>query len=318
LALAAVALAGGLIALGVDRGGPHRPASAAHGPRAGGVARFPQPQLRDLRLIPSLRGGWVGWTIAFGGGEGGASLPTPRTPIFGGFFGYSSQAGWDAVAVTTPAVASVAFDHVRVRTSDIGLPYGFRVARLHTPATPNQPARALQGAYGPPPAPPTTPTLAALDAHGHAIAQRIPHGGLRTAYWQSPGHAPHGPCRINATPLRGLSPRWGHVAKRLRSFNDVIGRTFESCADTEFYLHNWPLDTAILLDAVHPGRPPASIPNMTRVAGTRETFAVLGAFPSQDMTATRLPNAWLVVQGGAGPAQRLTVLRHLRAYLSLN
>jgi hypothetical protein len=318
LGLAAMALAGGLIALGVGGGGPHRRAVAPHGPRPVATARVPVPRLSDMRLVPALQGGAVGWGIAFGGGSGGGVLPTPHTPIIGEFPGYTPQAGWDSVVVTTPAVAVVVIEHVKVRTHDIGLPYGFRVARLHAPATPNQPA-APNRPSGPPPALPTPPTLTALDAHGHTIAQHIPRGHpVPTAYWRPPGPTPPGPCRITATPLPGLSPQWGHVATRLRSFNDIIGRTFESCADTEYYLNKWPLDTAILLDAAHPGKPPAPIPNMAPVAGAPHTFTAPGAYQGDDMTATRLPNAWLVVAGGSGPAQRLSVLRHLHATLALN
>jgi hypothetical protein len=308
LALAAVAVAGVVIALGADHGGSHRATEQLRSPHAGVTPRLQQPHLHEVRLLPALEQGWVGWCVAVDSGEGCASVPTRRTPIFGGSSSYSPHAGWDAVAVTTSRVAAITFNNIQVRTHYTGLPYGFRVARLQMPS---------HGVAGPPPMP---PALTALDASGHRIAQQMPlDSGLPTTFWQRRGHAPPGPCRITAR-MRGLSPQWGHVATHLRSFNDIVGRAFESCADTEFYLHNWPLKVAILLDAGHPGRPPAPIPNMTPVAGTPDTFAAPGLVwhRSDDMTAKRLSNAWLVVAGGSGPAQRLKVLRHLQAQLSLH
>jgi hypothetical protein len=319
VALAAVAVAGGLIALGASRGGSHRSAAQLQAPRAGAPVRLREPRRGDVRLTPALPGGSVGWCVAYDRGETCAALPTPRNPIFDGEAGYTPQAGWDTVELTTPGVAAVAFDHVNVRTRDISLPYGLRVAYLHTSATPKQAADITSIARRGMVLPPMTHSLTPLDARGHRMTQHLPRGGdLPATFWRRPAHAPPGPCRITATPMRGLSPQWGNVARRLRSFNDVVGRAFQSCADTEFYLHNWPLDTAILLDAGQPGRPPAPLPNMTPVAGAPGVFSAPGGFPEQDMTARRLPNAWLVVQGGSGPVQRLTVLRHLHANLSLH
>jgi hypothetical protein len=94
----------------------------------------------------------------------------------------------------------------------------------------------------------------------------------------------------------------------------IIGRAFLSCVDTEYYLHGWPLDAAILLDAAHPGSSPAAIAGLKAVPGAPGFFNGPGDFHG-DLTATRHGNAWLVVAGGSGPAQRILVLRHLTAPL---
>jgi len=91
-----------------------------------------------------------------------------------------------------------------------------------------------------------------------------------------------------------------------------VGRAFFSCIDTEYYLHNWPLDAAILLDASHPGTAPVSIPGLTAVTREPGYFNGPGDFKGE-LTAVRRGDGWLVVAGGKGLEQRLEVLRHLTA-----
>jgi hypothetical protein len=96
----------------------------------------------------------------------------------------------------------------------------------------------------------------------------------------------------------------------------IAGRAFFSCIDTEYFLHHWPLDAAILLDAQHPGRAPAGIPEMTAVGGAPGYFNVPSRWNGA-ITARRVGAAWMVVAGGSGTAQRVDVLRHLTASVSL-
>jgi hypothetical protein len=91
-----------------------------------------------------------------------------------------------------------------------------------------------------------------------------------------------------------------------------VGHAFFSCIDTEYNLNHWPLDAAILLDAAHPGAPPAPIPGLIPVPGARGLMNGPGDFKGE-LTATRRGNAWIVVAGGSGLAQRITVLHHLTA-----
>jgi hypothetical protein len=112
-------------------------------------------------------------------------------------------------------------------------------------------------------------------------------------------------------------PQWSHLASAIRPFpGKLVGRAFFSCIDTEYYLQHWPLDAAILLDAAHPGVPPAAIPGLTAVAGQRGYFNGPGDFKGE-LTATRFANAWLVVAGGSSLAQRIDVLRHLTPTVKL-
>ena len=94
---------------------------------------------------------------------------------------------------------------------------------------------------------------------------------------------------------------------------------FLSCVDAEYYLDGWPLQAAVLLDGRRPGRVLGPIPGGRRVPGQPGIVDVAtGRFPSSlftrnyGITAKQVGNAWLVVQGGSGLAQRVQALHALR------
>jgi len=185
------------------------------------------------------------------------------------------------------------------------LPYGLQLAQIKLVAL-----RHPTVAHG---------ALLALAGHNNALGDMPSPSGVRSSarWWQRPASPPAGPCQLRAVGPSGLVPQWGHVATTVRPFpGHVIGRAFFSCVDTEYYLQGWPLDAAILLDAAHPGSPPAAIPGLSAVRGARGLLDGSGAFAG-DITARRAGNAWLVVAGGDGLAQRLEVLRHLIPTISL-
>jgi hypothetical protein len=167
--------------------------------------------------------------------------------------------------------------------------------------------------------------LVALAGDGREIAYTPPHPGksdLVTRAWQiprpgerHPGGARHplpGACEVAAHGLPGLQAQWGHVLATIRPVTNAEGQLFLSCVDTEYFLHGWPLDAAILLDARRPGQTLGAIPGAIPLAG-HPGFVnlVLGSGPGS-LTARRIGNAWLVVAGGASVTQRLEVLGALR------
>ena len=165
-------------------------------------------------------------------------------------------------------------------------------------------------------------SLLAIDAQGRAIGASQPiwgTGGVQAnaGWWQAPQLPPAGPCQIHVRGLPGLTPEWGHVAATIPPYpGTIVGRAFASCIDTEYYVHNWPLETAVLLDAGHPGARPAAIPDLHAILGEPGLFAAPGDWYGQ-ITATRRGNAWLVVAGGSGQGQRIQVLRHLGVTIAL-
>ncbi len=167
--------------------------------------------------------------------------------------------------------------------------------------------------------------LVALDSGGRAIPYTPPHpnplANVRT--WQRPRpgaadpshaatHPLPGPCEISWHGLSALEPQWGHVLERIAPVAEAEGELFLSCVDTEFFLHGWPLQSAILLDAHRPGATLDALPGAVAVPDRPGVVEVpLGQFPG-DIAAKRVGNAWLVVEGGQSGAQRLRVLAALR------
>ena len=333
--LIAVAGIGG-IALAAGGGGSHtapRPAGAPGRLRAAAHALDIRPGRFNVRLVPVLTGGEAGWCTVIdepgGGGGGCASVPVTTMPLFAGISKSMPNLHYvSIVTLTTPQVATVVIDRRhRVPTVALpGLPYGLRAARLVLKVTfPHVRIRRsgrrtpIPGA--PPPvevAPPPSPAAVALDAQGHPVPQPLPtRGRVGGLAWQSPNPQPHGACSLRVAGVLAMTPEWGHVATAIKPFpGQIVGRTFQSCIDTEYYLQHWPLDVAVLLDAAHPGTLPVAIPGLEPVSGARGFFNGPGAFHG-DITATRRGATWLVVAGGSGAAQRIRVLRNVTAAVTL-
>jgi hypothetical protein len=155
-----------------------------------------------------------------------------------------------------------------------------------------------------------TTAILPLDRRGHVIptTQLPAWTDEPSRWWQKPTHPPTGPCQLAAHGLPGLTPEWGHVATAIVPVTGAEGELFLSCTDTEYDLERWPLDAAILLDARHPGRTLAQIPGATPVKGQPGTVNLQVGNPPGDITARRVGNAWIAVQGGRDERQRLQVL----------
>lgn len=127
-----------------------------------------------------------------------------------------------------------------------------------------------------------------------------------------PRHLLAGACELAQDGLPVLRAQWGNVVSRIPAIAGVQGEAFLSCIDTEYYLHGWPLEAALLLDACPPGLTLGTLPGARPVpAHPGEVNLALGRFPG-DISAKKLGHAWLVVQGGESRTQRLQVLAALR------
>jgi hypothetical protein len=296
----------------------------------------------DYRIVvePSLQAGTAGWMSSLfyslpgrpgTGSGGGGGYPTKHWPLFADSGGFSFYPRGQAPAgdvvdyvLTGPEVAAVRVDNLTIQTfSDPQLPMGDRAAVFFRRAA-APPAFAIPGTYRPRHAVRVVP----LDAAGHVIPTRLPlepsFGSSR--YWQAPSaitpniheppyHGPTGPlpgaCELAQHGLPGLVPEWGHVIGHITGAKGSEGEVFLPCIDTEYYLHGWPLEVAVLLDAAQPGRVLGPIPGAQPVLGHPGVVTVpADQFPGS-LTAKQVGQAWLVVQGGASPAQRLRVLSAL-------
>lgn len=296
----------------------------------------------DYRIVvePSLEAGQPGWISALmyslrgrpgEGSGGGGAYPTKAWPFFadsGGFTvytrGHAPQGDVVDYVLVGPEVAVVRVGKLTIQTfSDPRLPAGDRAAVFFRAAA-APPAFAIPGAYRPRHAVRVVP----LDAYGHVISTSLPpyRSFVLSRYWQAPSavtpniHEPryHGPthplsgaCELAQHGMPGLVPEFGHAIRRITRVSDSEGEVFLSCIDTEYYLHGWPLEVAVLLDAAQPGQVLGPIPGARPVVGHPGTINVAaGQFPGS-LTAKQISQAWLVVQGGASLAQRLRVLKAL-------
>jgi hypothetical protein len=282
-------------------------ALALHSSRAGRRGR--------ASLAPALTGGSYGWCVMIEGGGGTCpNLPTADGPLQGALVESEPGAHREVITFLLPEeVAEVLIHGRRFRPVNLPgeLPYRLRLARVTIPITGTSGTRAAADWLDP-------QSMRAINGRGVVLHPRTPPEAAPDGviWWESPSAAPAGPCRIHARGLPGLQPKWGHVAAQIHSYPArIVGRAFFSCIDTEYYLQNWPLDVAVLLDAQHPGSAPGAIPGMKPVIGEPGVFEAPGDWQG-DITALRHANAWLVVAGGSGATQRLEVLHHLTASIS--
>jgi hypothetical protein len=321
LSVAGVIALAGVGALAWALFGAGAPADPARAGRANAVAGAGRRVVAaggfGIRLSPALDGGQYGWCVGvqepgFSGIAGGgcAAVPTDSLPLSMVLTSGDGRTRKESIVVlTTPQVAFVRVGaHRRVVTVELpGLPYGLRAARIVLPFIPTRSARGRVSFLAP-----AQPSLTPLDGAGRPIASAPvrPQG-------QQPPLAAHGPCALSAGGVPGLAAEWSHVASEIAPYPGVlVGRAFFSCIDTEYYLHRWPLDVAILLDAEQPGRSPAAIPGLSPVAGEVGYVNGPGDFKGE-LTATRRGDAWLVVAGGSGLRQRIEVLSHITAIVKL-
>jgi hypothetical protein len=284
------------------------------------------------------------------GGGGGAGYPTPTASIFQGSgvapWSIPSGALTRGVSVgsvlTGPQVAAVRIGNRTIQTfTSALLPAGDRAAvfflssRAPTPVVGWRPGQPIRSRMRVPERTSggrlrwttfATTALIPLSSAGHALATTFPldSGYLRGwSFWQAPSavtpniHEPRyqgrtrprtGACELSQHGLPGLRPEWGSTIRSIPTVNRYVGELFVSCVSTEYYLHGWPMTAALLLDARHPGAVLGPIPGADPLAGTRGIVD----FPAASVSARRVGNAWLVVQGGAGTTQRTQALNALQ------
>jgi hypothetical protein len=301
-----IAVAGALIKGSKAR--PAHPGLPGHSPA--GAKGSPAPTF-NVRLAPTLEVGRAGWQFFYeehGSPVAGVTTgPAVRSEAYvateGAIPGDSQTR--TTIIVTSSKVAAVQFEGAtRVPTVALsGLPYGYRAARILTPAE-----------LGP-------PSLVPLDAHARSIVNEPENRTPRQAHvraWRYPGATPAGSCGLRASPMPGLTAQAGKVATAIRPLSaanggrQVVGRAFLPCVSIEYHLDNTPLRALVLLDADDPSAPAAALPDFKPVSGAP------GFLDQGGLTATRAGNAWLIVAQGSGTAQRVKLMRHLTALVKLH
>ena len=228
-----------------------------------------QPALMGVTW--SLQAGNVGVCVrVIDHGDCNGSPPTADYPIYGGEGGYSPeekvgpQGEIDAIFVG-PGVAALRVAHLGTfkATSAPGLPPGAREIVFYRPPgsrgsvlPPGMSANLLQGFEHAKAGPALSETL--IDARGHAIHLGRPPGfPLSNKYWRGSQSPPaDGRCAMRSS-LSGTRTEWGQVATAIAPDRSITTAAWLTC------LHVWltrggaSYETALLLNARHPGVRPA-------------------------------------------------------------
>ncbi len=301
-------------------------------------------------IQPPQSGGTLGYPTAtgpvFGGGTGPDSCPVcfargnAVTYVLTGPQVFAVRIGSQTIrTITSPALptgdrAAVVFIPAKGRVFLIPT-HGPVPVLKHPPGMKNvltvaveplaRSGQAIPGHFTPSPDGPPPLTWMAPDALSHWW----PLGEFTVPYQGAGYHAPTRPrpgvCELAQHGLPALHAQFGHTIAWIAPVPDALGEVFLSCVDTEYWMDGWPLQAGVLLDGHRPGQVLGPIPGARPVPGQPDMVNLpLGRVPlnydtpiSADspqlsLTAKRVGNAWLVVQGGSGLAQRVQVLNDLR------
>jgi hypothetical protein len=287
-----------------------------------------------ITVWPVLQGGVSGvcGRIVFEGPHGvgyggcGAPYPTTSMPFLapGGRTAYPdgtiTKGGALEYFITGPSVAAVRIGTHLVITPrrEPGLPAGDRAVVFYLPARspeidpPWFPAQQLDLPRGA-----RALSVVAVGRDGAPIP--VDRGArqfrLPARYWERPAKPPSGACALAApSSYRAYS---GTTAVRLEPEPDVEGAALTSCLSVDYKVAGTTLTAAVLVNAKSPTSAPPALFGASPVAGqpglvNREEATGLHADTTIAFTARREGDAWIVVEGGRGLAQRIHAVRALR------
>lgn len=272
----------------------------------------------EVMLAPQISAGWAGWCMAVvtQGSRRCEEEPGTSGSIFSESWSTRGSVTIGA-ALTTNEVVEVSVDGSRPvptrRPTAVAGALGLRsvIIEIQSKKIRTEDNKSY-------------PHFTPLDAKEIVIRQHSKPGvslgfNIPVRRWQHSQHAPHGVCGLRTDGWPGLSARWGAVVIEVkRSYSDLLGRPFLSCASTEYFHEAQPVEAGILLDALHPGTEPPPLPAVKAVPGHPGIFQAQGAAGEGQMLGRRVAHAWLVVEeGGSTFKERLALLEHLQATVSV-
>jgi hypothetical protein len=238
-----------------------------------------QPEL--IGVTPSLQAGNVGVCVRVPGEAScNGPFPTAAYPIYGGGEAFRPEekvgpAGEIDAIFTGPGVAAMRVAHLGTFKAEpaAGLPGAKQIVFYRAPGSrgsvlaPGLSPRILEGFERARRGPALTETL--LDRSGRPIpVGKAPSMfALPNSYWQA-GQAPPagGRCAISSS-LPGVRTEWGQVARRIAADPDASTPAWLTCLHTWLSLADASYETAVLLNAQAPGRPPAPLWGATPLPG---------------------------------------------------
>lgn len=289
----------------------------------------------EVRLVPNLNGGTAGWSVEFRTAHTGGGGPpeSPRGPIYAeGCSTSSTVTELDLLTSSSVAAVSVLggppirtrtyptlIDGLRAVVVEVKRGKGQAMCPKVTPLNARLRPLSLHGKRNSPLAispPDTAPWLGKLDSG----RRTCPISPPSPASCVLPPHPPAGACHLTASnPGPGITEQGGAIATRIKPVIGLAGPAFLSCADYDyFYEEEDQLDSAVLLNATHPGAEPPRLPGMRALTGHPGIFTTLGGEGIR--VARRIPGAWLVVEESdqIGLAVPLLLLDSLSAEINLN
>jgi hypothetical protein len=264
-----------------------------------GAAVVAPAETWEMRLVPALHAGMVGWCAVLRG-SAASSARCPVSPLEGPSVLYEAWEGGPSAtrgyALTAGDVSAVTVNgaHIAVATQPVGgltVSLGAAVVTIPAPYPsiwPDEIDGVVGGFVGSP-------------HSGWGAPSLSPSLTLATTSWQAPQAPPAAPCEIRA----------GRVVPLVTPLAHIAGGGLLSCADSEYSLAGSTLDAAILLDAAEPGVTPVALPNAMPVHRHPGLYSAPGW--NGEILGRRIGGAWLLVEGGASAIQRERVLAHLRA-----
>lgn len=303
-AVAVIALVGalGYVALGGgSAGGKHRFAR----PPAGGVANRLEALSRSAYSFfatPDLFPGDSGMHVVIqgSGGTGGnccAVYPGANSPI--SIYGLSAN---ERLIFADPHVAAVRIGDLGVlparRTS--ALPAGYKIVAYRLP---RDASSALQEAR--------LSNVTPLNSRGKPLASAyLTHSASETVIPFPYGlgrTTTHGGSCATRTTLSGLTENVAYASTRIIAVPSTLPGLLLSCMDAKYTFAGAQYNVAILLNAHHPGQPPAALWGATSVPGhpgildvaPPKALNVRSPLTQGRLLARRVGNAWLVEQSDA-------------------
>ncbi|MHB1538336.1 MAG: hypothetical protein ACYCUM_10320 [Solirubrobacteraceae bacterium] len=323
LSLLAGLAAGIFLGAGASAGAPSVPAHGRPAPKFAGTSIFSmRPPQSQVALLPALGAGEVGWydfrSEPNGSASGGCCALLTHAAQIDSESKVGGQRDWTANVLAAPHVAFVSVGGgPLVPTRSARLPYRLRSATVTS-------VRHLHS------------RVTAYNARDEVIDvpgfQTMPkrhffEGPYAPSSWKAPASPPRGACRLSLAGLSGARAIRGATVPRVEGYRS-FRPAFQSCVDTEYALGSTHLQTAILLDAEHPGSRPAALPYMQPLAGVHGVYQEptspisSGGRPRPPhiprfLLARRISGGWLVVTGGKDASQSLSVLLHLHVRIHL-
>ncbi len=286
-----------------------------------------------ITVWPVLQGGVSGVCamIVFegphgvGSGSCGAPYPTTSMPYLapGGRTAYPNgiipKGGALEYFLTGPSVAAVRIGAHLVITPrrEPGLPAGDRAVVFYLPAGSPEidPPWFPTGQLG---LPRGAATLSVVAVGRNGVPISVDQGAqpfrLAARYWERPEKPPSGACALSAPP--SYRAYRGTTALRLEPETDVEGAALTSCLSVDYKVAGTTLTAALLVNAKSPTSAPPALFGALPVAGqpglvNREEDTGLHSSTLIAFTARRDGDAWIVVEGGRGLAQRVQAVQAL-------